>query len=155
VAKKLAELELAATVTDGATVNTEGALLARVTTVALVEDLDRVRVQAVLALEGSMGAAHCREEIEIEDGAVSEIVVGMDAPLKVAVRVAVWSEGTVPEVAVKVADAVLAGTVTDGATVNTAGTLLVRVTAVALAADLERVTVQVALALEARVAGAH
>ena len=148
-------MTLAGTVTDGATVNTEGALLARVTTVAMVEDLDRVRVQAVLALEGSMVAAHCREEMEIEAGAVSEIVVGMDAPFKVAVMVAVWSEGTVPEVAVKVADEALAGTVTDGPTVNTAGTLLVRETTVALAADLERVTVQVALAFDARVAGAH
>ena len=142
MAKKVAEVALAATVMDEATVNTEGALLARVTTVALVEDLDRMRVQAVLAVEGSMVAAHCREEIEIEAGAVSEIVVGMDAPFKVAVMVAVWSEGTVPEVAAKVAEVALAGTVTDGATVNTAGTLLVRLTAVALA-------------LEARVAGVH
>jgi hypothetical protein len=79
----------------------------------------------------------------------------MDVPLKVAVMVAVWSDGTVPEVAVKVAEVALAGTVTEEATVNTVGALLVRITAVALAADLERVTVQVALALDARAAGAH
>jgi hypothetical protein len=79
----------------------------------------------------------------------------MDVPLKVAVMVAVWSDGTVPEVAVKVAEVALAGTVTDETTVSTDGALLVMATAVPLATDLERVTVQVELALEARVAGAH
>jgi hypothetical protein len=79
----------------------------------------------------------------------------MDAPFNVAVMVALWSVGIVPEVAVKVAEVALAGTVTDETTVSTDGALLVMATAVPLATDLERVTVQVELALEARVAGAH
>ena len=49
----------------------------------------------------------------------------------------------------------LAGTVTEGGTVNTVEALLASVTAVLLAADFDKVTVQVDLALEAKVGGAH
>jgi hypothetical protein len=49
----------------------------------------------------------------------------------------------------------LAGTLTEAGTVNTVEALLESVTTELLLVDLERVTVQVALALEARVAGAH
>jgi hypothetical protein len=79
----------------------------------------------------------------------------MEAPFKLAVMVADWSEEIVPVLAVKVAELPLAGTVTEEATVNTDGALLVRLTTVPLVADLERVTVQVALAFDTRVAGAH
>ena len=61
----------------------------------------------------------------------------------------------VPVLAGKVAELALAGTVTEEATVNTDGALLARLTTVPLVADLERVTVHVALALEASVEGAH
>jgi hypothetical protein len=54
-----------------------------------------------------------------------------------------------------VAEVVLAGTVTEEGTVNTVEALLESVTTVLLAEDLDRVTVQVVLALEASVAGAH
>jgi phosphoenolpyruvate-protein kinase (PTS system EI component) len=76
-------------------------------------------------------------------------------PFKLAVIVANWSEGIAPVLAVKVAELALAGTVTEEGTVNTDGALLARLTTVPLLADLDRVTVQVALALEARVEGAH
>ena len=85
----------------------------------------------------------------------NETVVGMDVPLKVAVMVAGWSESIVPVLAVKVAELALAGTVTEEATANTDGALLARLTTVPLAAAFDRVTVQVALELEARLAGAH
>jgi hypothetical protein len=83
------------------------------------------------------------------------MVVGKDVPFKVAVIVADWSEAIVPVLAVKVAELALAGTATEEATVNTDGALLARLTTVPLLVDLERVTVHVALALEARVEGAH
>jgi hypothetical protein len=79
----------------------------------------------------------------------------MEAPFKLAVMVADWSEEIVPVLAVKVAELPLAGTVTEEATVNTDGALLVRLTTVPLVADLERVTVHVELALDTRVAGVH
>ena len=49
----------------------------------------------------------------------------------------------------------LAATLTEGGTVNTEGRLLESVTAVLVAADFDSVTVQVVLALEARLAAVH
>jgi hypothetical protein len=57
--------------------------------------------------------------------------------------------------AVNVAEEAPAGTVTDEGTVNTFDALLESTTAVVLVADCESVTVQVVVALEARVADAH
>ena len=54
--------------------------------------------------------------------------------------------------AVNVAEVALAGTVTEEGTVNTVEALSASATTVLLAADFDRVIVQVVLALEARVA---
>ena len=82
-------------------------------------------------------------------------MAGLDEPFNVAVTVAVWSEISAPVLAVNVADVALAATLTEEGTVNADGALLASVTTVPLAADFDRVRVQVVLALEARVAGAH
>ena len=58
LAVKVAEVALAATVTEGGTVKTDGALLESATTVLLAADFDRVTVQVVLALEARVVAAH-------------------------------------------------------------------------------------------------
>ncbi len=72
-----------------------------------------------------------------------------------AVRVAVWSESSVPAVAVNVAEVALAATLTDDGTVNTVDALLESVTSVLLVEEFERVTVQVVLALDVRLAAVH
>ena len=85
----------------------------------------------------------------------SERVVGRVEPFSVAVMVAVWSAVSVPVEAVKVAEVVLAATFTEGGMVNEAAALLESVTTELSVVALDRATVQVALALDARVAGAH
>ena len=54
-----------------------------------------------------------------------------------------------------VADVALAGTLMEGGTVNAVGAVLASATAVMLVLDLDRVTVQVVLAFEARVEAVH
>jgi hypothetical protein len=58
LAVNVAEAALAPTVTDVGTVNADGALLERATTVLLVADFDRVIVQVVLALDARLLAMH-------------------------------------------------------------------------------------------------
>jgi hypothetical protein len=79
----------------------------------------------------------------------------LDEPFNVAVTVAVWSESSAPVLAVNVAEVALAETLTEAGTVNRDEALLESVTMVLLVADFDRVTVQVVLALEARLAVAH
>ncbi len=79
----------------------------------------------------------------------------MDELFSVAVRVAAWSESSVPAVAVNVAEVALAATLTDDGTVNTVDALLVSATSVLLVEELERFTVQVVLALDVRLAAMH
>src|ERR1039458_2748466 len=88
-------------------------------------------------------------------GATRESVAVADEPFNVAVTVAVWSESSAPVLAVNVAAVALAATLTEAGTVNWDGALLESVTTVLLVADFDRVTVQVVLALEARLAAAH
>ena len=57
-AKKVAEVEFAATITAEGTVNSDGALLESVTTVLLEGTLAKVRVQAVLAFEATVEGVH-------------------------------------------------------------------------------------------------
>ena len=52
---KVAEAAFAATVTEGGTVSTDGALLESVTTVLPATDFDRVTVQVVLAWSAETG----------------------------------------------------------------------------------------------------
>jgi len=86
---------------------------------------------------------------------VSESVADLELPFNVAVRLADWSEAKAPVLAVNVAEVAFAGTVTEGGTVSTDGALFERVTTLVPAVDLERVTVQVVLALGARLPAAH
>ena len=88
-------------------------------------------------------------------GATSESVTGLDEPFNVAVTVAVWSETSAPVLAVNVAEVALAATLTEEGTVNRDEALLESATTVLLVEDFERVTVQMVLALEARLVVAH
>jgi hypothetical protein len=88
-------------------------------------------------------------------GATREIVAGLDEPFSVAVTVAVWSETSAPVLAVNVAEVALAATLTEEGTVNRDEALLESATTVLLVEDFERVTVQMVLALEARLVVAH
>jgi len=81
--------------------------------------------------------------------------MGLDEPFNVAVTVAVWSETSVPVLAVNVAEVALDATVTEDGTVNTAGALLARATTVLLEDVLDMVTEQVVLEFDARLADAH
>ncbi len=62
LAVNVAEVALAATLTEDGTVNTDEALLESVTAVLLVVDFDRVTVQVVLALEARLAGRHCSED---------------------------------------------------------------------------------------------
>ena len=88
-------------------------------------------------------------------GAISEILAAWDEPFNVAVTVTFWSETSAPVLAVNVAEVALAATLTEDGTVNWDGALLESVTTVPLVVDFDRVTVQVVLALDARLAAAH
>jgi hypothetical protein len=54
----VADVALAATLTEDGTVKRDGALLERVTTVAAVVDFDRVTAHVVFALEDRLEALH-------------------------------------------------------------------------------------------------
>ena len=69
--------------------------------------------------------------------------------------VADCSEGIAPVLTVKAAEEAVAPTLTEDGTVKTDGALFVRLTGVLLATVFVRVTVQVVLALEAKVDAAH
>ena len=82
-------------------------------------------------------------------------MAGLDEPFNVAVTEAVWSETRMPVLAVNVAEVALAATLTEAGTVNRDAALLESVTTVLLVVDFDRVTVQVVLALEAKLAAEH
>ena len=88
-------------------------------------------------------------------GATRESVAAADEPFNVAVTVAVWSETSAPVLAVNVAEVALAETLTEDGTVSRDEALLESAITVLLVVDFDRVTVQVVLALEARLAAAH
>src|SRR5437016_2188859 len=134
---KVEELLLGATCVADGTFKTDGALLVMVSAVLLATDFVRVTVQVVLALEAKVVAAHCR--VEMAGRVVSESVAVWDEPFSVAVMVADWSAGNAPVLAVKVAEAAFAGTLTEGGTVSTDGALLESTTAVLLVTDFDRV----------------
>jgi hypothetical protein len=107
-------------------------------------------VQEVSALEVRLEAAQ-----ERVIGSGREMVVVDEAPLRIAVIVALESDVTVPAVAVKPTDMELAGTVTDAGTVRV-GLLEERVTVVPPAgAALDSNTKHEVLASEARLDSAH
>lgn len=86
LAVKVAEVALAGTLTEGGTVNTDGALLESVTAVLLVVDFDRVTVQVVFAFAARLAAVHCRPETV--RGAVNDSDTDLVEPFKVAPMVA-------------------------------------------------------------------
>jgi hypothetical protein len=83
---KVAEVALAATLTEAGMVKRVGALLASVTTVLTVAAFDSVTVHVVLALEARLAAPHCRVERVTE--ATNDRVTVLDEPFSVAVIVA-------------------------------------------------------------------
>jgi hypothetical protein len=88
-AVNVAETALAATFTDDGTVKTVGALFERATTIAVLEELERLIVQVVLALEVRLEEAHCNEVKVVGDAAaVNEIFADAVAPPNVPVTVA-------------------------------------------------------------------
>ena len=86
---------------------------------------------------------------------VSESVTDLEEPFRVAVTVAVWSASSAPVLAVKVAEVALAATVTEGGTVGRMGRCWRAQLRCCWRRISDRVTVQVVLALEARLAAAH
>ena len=140
-----------ATVTDAGTVS-EALLSDTVTIVAAVAAFDSVTVQVLLAEELRLVGEHA-SEVSVA-GATRLMDTVWEEPLRDAVRVADWSEETVPAVAVKVADVDPAATVTDDGTVN-AALLLDIVTAALVVAAVDRVTVQPLDAPELTFAGEH
>jgi len=153
LAVNVADVALAATVTEDGTVNRVEAVLESATTVLVVVDFDRVTVQIVLALEVRLAAAQRRAEIVT--GANSESVAAADEPFNEAVTVTAWSETRAAVLAVNVAEVALADTLTEDGTVNSVEALLESATMVLMVVDFDRVTVQVVLALEAKLPAAH
>src|ERR1035437_4571564 len=153
LAVNVAEVALMATLTEAGTVNRDEALLESATTVMLVVDFDAVTVQVVLALEARLAAGPCRAGGG--SGAIGERVAGADEAFNVAVTVAAWSETRVPVLAVNVAEVAFAAMLTEDGTVSRDEALLESVTTVLLVVAFDRVTVQVVLTLEARLAAAH
>lgn len=88
-------------------------------------------------------------------GATSEIVAAADEPFSAAVTVADWLADRIPVAAVKVAEAAPAGTLTEDGTANSVGAVLESATTVLAVVGFDRLTVHVALALAARLAGVH
>lgn len=85
---KLAVVAVAGTVTEAGSVRTLGIAPAMATEAPPVgAALVNVTVQLVLALEASVGAAHCKEEIS--GGATREMDALLEEPLREAVTVAV------------------------------------------------------------------
>src|SRR5438132_981349 len=101
VALNVAVVAIAATVTEAGIVRT-ARLLESVTAVPPVgAAFDKVTAQGVLALEAREAAVHCSDETS--QGAPREIeAVPAEEPIA-AVKVADWSEGITPAVAVKLA----------------------------------------------------
>jgi hypothetical protein len=153
VALKVAAVAAAATVTDAGTVSV-GLVLERVTVAPPAgAAVLRVTVQVLDALGPRLVGAQA--SAETVTGATRLIEEVRKTPLREAVKVAVWSEESVPAVAVKVALEELSGIVTLAGT-GKAGTLELNptMTELPVVAAL-RLTVQVVISPEDREVGAH
>src|SRR5260370_42536082 len=103
-----------------------------------------------------LGGLTRRGEIGIgAAGATNEIGGAADEPFNVAVTVTDWFETSVPVLAVNVAEAALAATLTEDGMVRRVEALLESATTVLLVVDFDRVTVQGVLALEGRLGGSE
>jgi len=149
VAAKVVEVEPAAMVADAGTMRA-AVLLERLTLVPVGMALEILMVQVAVLLAARTLGAHAREDTVT--GATRETeAVFEDAP-NAAVTTALWSDVKVPAVAVKVALAVLAGTVTEAGTTRLA-VLLVSAKVAAAGVAEESVAVQTAAAPVLRDAG--
>src|SRR3974377_2383387 len=88
-------------------------------------------------------------------GLTRDRVAATDEPFSAAVTVAEESEISAPVLAVNDADTLLGATLTEEGTLNWDGELSERAIMVRPAADFDRVTVQVVLALGPRLVTAH
>lgn len=128
---------------------------AAVTPYATCESDAMLVVQAIVAPDAVIADAVIPEMVTGAAGATSESEAAADEPFNVAVRVADWFETSALVLAVNLAEVVLAATLTEDGTVNRDGPLLESVTTVLVVVDVDRVTVHVVLALEAKLATAH
>ena len=119
----------------------------------LREAFASVTVHVVLVLEVKLDAAHSTEDKAT--GACRLIVAVWVAPLSVAETVALPFAEIVPAAAVKLAVVELAATVTEAGTVKATLLDASETVVLPLRVAFESVTVQVLVALEARVAGEH
>ena len=153
VALNVPEVEPANTVTEVGVVKT-ALLFDTVTAVppagaALVS----VTVQVPVAFGPRVVGLHANPERAT--GATRLMVTFCDAPLSVAVTVALWSVGIELVVALNVAEVELAGTITEVGAVNMPLLFDTVTMAPLTGADLVRVTVQVLLAPGPRLVGLH
>ena len=114
---------------------------------------ERVTVQVAEALEATVVGEHCTL-VTVTDGAETVMAVLAEDPLREALIVTDWLEVTAAAETVKVAVEEPLATATEAGVVS-AALLSERATERAEGAAWERVTVQVAEALEATVAGLH
>jgi hypothetical protein len=153
LALKVAELAAAATVTDAGTVSVELVLDSETEAPPEGAALVRETVQVLEAFGPRAAGAQASEETRI--GATRDTLAEVDVPLNEAVRVAVWSEESVPAVAVKVEREEPNGMVTLAGT-GRAGTLELNPTTTGpLVAAPLRLTVHVVTPAEDREAGIH
>jgi hypothetical protein len=154
-AVKVAVVAEAATVTEAGTVSAV-ALSERLTTVPPAgAAADSVTIQVVLALAARLPAEHCTFASVTVPPLTSEMLAFAESPLSEAVMVAVWLAVTVPADAVKDNEEVPPGSLMDEGIVS-AAVLAVSATGVpSAAAPLDIVTVQVVLALDARLPASH
>jgi hypothetical protein len=153
LAVKGALVELAGTTTEAGTVRVE--LLEERVTVSLPvkSAFVSVTVQEVLPLDPMLLGVHCTEDRVT--GACKVMVEVAEAPLRVAVMVALPLEMRVPVLAAKLAVAELANTVTEAGTVRPALSEDSDTVVPPVGAAFDNVTVQVLVALDARVVGEH
>jgi hypothetical protein len=155
VAVKVADVELAGTVTEAGT-GSAGVLFDDSETVLPPVGADCVRftVQMVDAPDVRVDGEHTRDETLGLPGVTVTVVLAL--PLSVAVTVTVCGVGTTPAVAVKVIDVAVAGTVTDAGTGSAATLFEDKVTVLPPAgAAWVSVTVHVVEVPDVRLAGAH
>ena len=155
VIAKVVKVAPAGTVTDGAAMDRSALLLDRETTVPPAgAALFSLMVHFALAPEAKSVGLHDSEERTCADTRL--IAAVCEAPFKVANSWAVWSLVMLPAVALKVVVAEPAGTVSVDPGMGSSALLLAMETVVPpVGAALLRVTVHIAVALDAKSEGVH
>jgi hypothetical protein len=116
VAENVAVADPAGTFTEAGTVNAKTLAETDTMTPPAGAGAESVRVQVEEAPASSVVVLHANAEMST--GATRVKLAVWEAPFRVAVMVADWVVVIVPTVAVKVVEALLAGTVTDAGTVS-------------------------------------